>query len=364
MDVLNALADYVTHTSSAPSLATMPRLPLAGKGIAGPTGAHFIEEIHTPHNLAYVTATTGSTAFQNLVGVTAQEIPARVHATAQALQLAGIKPSDELLITYPPLVNVFTKAGLEQYGVHWSFLETSSRDALLLALCTRQPRAVVGESSFLRLALADAVKIGLMDKLPTATLFIACGTPLDTELIPTVQRLVSAGKVHDLYGCQEFGWLTLNGVPLRDDVTLFPSAVANGSDLLVGGLATGDCFPIASSDTHRHVLDPQGPILTYGRVRSVELETTVLATTAKASETVERLARTILRIKARVVRVSPQLVTGAPQTILQVAPYGSPLGTGLILDKPDQTTLFDSLLAAQLAYQHQRKTDPTWVKER
>jgi hypothetical protein len=44
------------------------------KGIAGPTAAHVIEEIHTPLNLALVTFTTGSSAFQNIVGVTQNEL--------------------------------------------------------------------------------------------------------------------------------------------------------------------------------------------------------------------------------------------------------------------------------------------------
>lgn len=56
-----------------PSLEEMPCRTLDDKGIAGPTAAHVIEEIHTPLNLALVTFTTGSSAFQNIVGVTHNE---------------------------------------------------------------------------------------------------------------------------------------------------------------------------------------------------------------------------------------------------------------------------------------------------
>ncbi|HCL5072350.1 TPA: acyl carrier protein, partial [Salmonella enterica] len=63
-----------------PSLEEMPRRTLVEKGIAGPTAAHVIEEIHTPLNLALVTFTTGSSAFQNIVGVTYSELPLRVAA--------------------------------------------------------------------------------------------------------------------------------------------------------------------------------------------------------------------------------------------------------------------------------------------
>ncbi|MFQ9936695.1 MAG: hypothetical protein ACLRXQ_12685 [Phascolarctobacterium faecium] len=40
---------------------------MADKGIAGPTAAHVIEDVHTPLNLAYLTFTTGTSAFQNIV---------------------------------------------------------------------------------------------------------------------------------------------------------------------------------------------------------------------------------------------------------------------------------------------------------
>lgn len=72
----------------------MPRKTLADKGIAGPTAAHTIEEVHTPLNLAYLT-TTGSSAFQNIVGITFAELPARVKASFTVLERAGLKNRDK-----------------------------------------------------------------------------------------------------------------------------------------------------------------------------------------------------------------------------------------------------------------------------
>lgn len=61
-ELRRALLEFGT----GPLLAEMPRRTLADKGIAGPTAAHVIEELHTPLNLAYTTFTTGTTAFQTL----------------------------------------------------------------------------------------------------------------------------------------------------------------------------------------------------------------------------------------------------------------------------------------------------------
>ena len=372
MDLLKDLAEYVKTTSTAPTLHNMPRSTLADKGIAGPTGAHFIEEMHTPHNLAYITTTTGSTAFQNIVGVTSSEIANRVLASAKALQLAGVKKGDHILITYPPLVNVFSKDGLQSYGVTWSFLQASSRDALLLALCKDKPAVVLGESSFLRATLEDAQKMGLTQHLPTGAIFIACGTPLDQELIAVAGRVCS-GIVHDLYGCQEFGWLTLDGIPLRDDIVLMPSSSAGYSELIVGGLPTGDCFAVlepTGSTANGHCCNHLGKIITYSRIRSQDLETTILQTTAKSPQTIEKLAKTILRIKAKIVRVSPNLVVNGAHTIISIAPFSSTSGSSsnnhasFVISDPSKTTLLDTLLQSQLDYQGKSKNDPTWLKER
>ena len=64
---------------NGPLFSQMPHYTLEDKGIAGPTAAHRIEEVHTPLNLAYLTFTTGSSAFQNIVGVTHQELRQAAH---------------------------------------------------------------------------------------------------------------------------------------------------------------------------------------------------------------------------------------------------------------------------------------------
>ena len=355
MDMLKELEEYVQNASSAPTLGSMTRLTLADKGIAGPTGAHFIEEIHTPHNLSYITVTTGTTAFQNIVGITPHEIADRIAASAKALKLAGVQAGDHLLIAYPPLVNVFPRQALETFGVTWSFLKASSRDALLLAICAEQPRVVIGESSFLRATLEDAAKIGMAKFLPRDLVLIAAGTPLD----PSLAQQMLNGAVHDLYGCQEFGWLTLDGIPLREDIALLKTDESDYHDLVVGGLPTGDRFPLLDSG---HVCNPTGKIITYSRIRSTDLEATILRSTASSRDTVECLARTILRIKARIVRVSPDLELGAEQTAVSVAPYGMARGT--LFEGPEKTRMIDCLMQSQLDYQSGRKTDPTWVKGR
>jgi len=356
--MIKELEEYVQNASSAPTLESMVRLTLADKGISGPTGAHFIEEIHTPYNLSYITATTGTTAFQNIVGVTAHEIADRVAATARALELAGVGAGDHLLVAYPPLVNVFPRRALEEAGVTWSFLKASSRDALLLALCTERPRAAIGESSFLRATLEDAAKMGMAELLPRNLVLIVAGTPLDPDLRPMARQMLDA-TVHDLYGCQEFGWLTLDGIPLRGDISLLQTDESDYRDLIVGGLPTGDRFPVLDSG---HICNPAGKIITYSRIRGGDLETTILRSTASSRDTVERLARTILRIKARIVRVSPNLELGVAHTAVSLAPYGVARGT--LLEGPEKTRMLDSLMQSQLDYQSRHKTDPTWVKGR
>ena len=100
--ILAEIASMVKDFGSAPTFAEMPRKTLADKGIAGPTAAHTIEEVHTPLNLAYLTFTTGSSAFQNIVGITFAELPARVKASFTVLERAGLKAGDRVLVTYPP----------------------------------------------------------------------------------------------------------------------------------------------------------------------------------------------------------------------------------------------------------------------
>ena len=363
-DILKEMSVLIDEFGSAPKIDEMPRRTLADKGICGPTAAHVIEEVHTPLNLAYLTFTTGSSAFQNIVGITHAELPDRIAASKKALQLAGVKPGDKILFTYPPLVNVFAKQALDEYGVSWTFLKRSSRDALLVALYEEQPQVVVGESSFLRVAIEDAKSIGVLGSLPQAMNFLTAGTPLDLELIEVAGKYLPKTKVHDLYGCQEFGWLALNGELLRDDILLVPACGQEQGEfeVVVGGLPMGDVFPVADSG---HVCNSQGKLITYRRRRSYpEYEVLVRQTALSSPVTVERAARSILRIKSRIVKLDPKMLTGAEHTVLELVPSMGDSPLTLKICGPDKTKMFDSLLRAQLEYQQASKADPVWIKSR
>lgn len=357
MDGLDSLREMIRSFGAGPLLEEMPRNTLADKGIAGPTAAHRIEELHTPLNFAFLTCTTGSSAFQNLVGVTPQELPARTAAGKRALERSGLRRGDTLVVTYPPLINVFTRQALDDLGIQVRFICRPSRDALLLELCTPPVAGVLGESSFLRAALVDASRLGLWERLPHGLKVIAAGTPLDRAL-PGVLAPLPGAELHDLYGCQEFGWLTLDGVPLREDVVLWDSGRADGRrHLLVGGLPTGDCFLVG-----RHPLNPSGSVLTHtGERASQEAEVTVLATTLSDPGTAARVARSILRIKAKIVRLSPDLRCAQPRSILRVCQPGRE--ATLELTGPTATRAFDDLVEAQRAYQRLAKNDPVWRKQ-
>lgn len=361
--------EFLVAAGGAPTLAEMPRRRLEDKGIAGPTAAHVIEEIHTPLNFAYLSFTTGSSAFQNIVGVTYAELPERIAASREVLDRCALAAGAgvRMLVTYAPLINVFCPDALKAHGVAWFFLMRSSRDALLLALCKETPDVVLGESSFLRLALDQAIEMGLQPQLPKRLCLITAGTPLDLDLLATAKKLGYA--VHDLYGCQEFGWLTLDGVPLRDDITLIRSpAGADFCEVAVGGLPMGDSFPLSQTG---HVCDKAGRVLTYKRVRThPEYEVIVRATTRASRELVERTARTILRIKSRIVKVADDLRLNAQETELELVPSIVP-GEGAVaaeervrIHGSGATRLFERMLEAQSAFQSSAKTDPTWIKRR
>lgn len=364
-DALVALESALSLFGDAPTLAEMPRRGLADKGIAGPTSAHLIEEIHTPFNLAYVTFTTGSSAFQNIVGVTHAEIQGRIEVAKTLFGRLGTSFGSDMLVTYPPLVNVFSKEALEACGIAWRFLERSSRDAFLLNACRERPSIILGESSFLRASLEQAIKIGIKSEFPAGCVFLVAGTPLDQGLLPLAEAFDCT--VHDLYGCQEFGWLALDGRPLRDDITLVKSPRGpTFRELVVGGLPMGDSFVVSPSG---HVCDRGGEIITYRRERTYpEYETVITHTTASATDTLERAARSILRIKGRVVKVAPHVRTDAPATRIELVP-GLP-GTegawsdGIPLEGPAATRLLETLIAAQSDFQSSVKRDPTWIKRR
>ena len=362
--ILAEIASMVKDFGSAPTLAEMPRKTLADKGIAGPTAAHTIEEVHTPLNFAYLTFTTGSSAFQNIVGITFAELPRRIQASFKVLERAGLKAGDKVLVTYPPLVNVFSGDAFKKYGLEWSFLVRSSRDAFLAALYEFQPKAVVGESSFIRASLEDAKHMGVVDELPKDLILLTAGTPLDLELLPVAKEVLNA-TVHDLYGCQEFGWLCMDGVPVRDDIELVKLPNNGGQDmfeLVVGGLPMGDSFPVSDSG---HICNKEGKIITYRRERTYpEYEVIVKATTLTSTVTLGRVARSILRIKGRVVKVSPDVITSAENTVLELRPDYVSAGEqpGIIIEGPVKTQFFDDMVQAQLDYQQKAKADPTWTK--
>lgn len=362
--ILAEISSMVREFGSAPTYNEMPRKSLEDKGIAGPTAAHVIEEVHTPLNFSYLTFTTGSSAFQNIVGITFAEMPRRVQASHTVLKRAGLKAGDKVLATYPPLVNVFSGDALKSYGLEWQFLVRSSRDAFLAALYEFRPKAVVGESSFIRAALEDAKHMGVADELPQKLILLTAGTPLDLELLPIAEEVLKA-EVHDLYGCQEFGWLCMDGIPVRDDIQLVRAPGGTGKEmyeLVVGGLPMGDSFPVTESG---HVCNRNGKIITYRRERTYpEYEVIVKATTLTSAVTLNRVARSILRIKGRIVKISPDVKTNAEHTVLELRPdyITAGLQEGIIIEGPEKTYLFDDMVQAQLDYQQKAKADPTWTK--
>ncbi len=359
--LLDEFALMADEFSTAPSLDEVPRRTLADKGVAGPTSAHVIEEIHTPLNLAYTTFTTGSTAFQNIVGVTWPELEMRAEAGAEALRRAQVAPGEGVLLCYAPLGNVFSCGAFEIAGARPLFLSRSSRDAFLVALCRERPRVVVGESSFLRASLEDAKKLGLWETVPEGVHFLCAGTPLDLELLPVAEE--KGIVVHDLYGCQEFGWLALDGVPLRGDLSLVEQPGREGWALLAaGGLPTGDSFPVGGEG---HVLNSAGTIVSYARRRTMpELEVVVRACTAASPVTLERACRTILRIKGRIVRMAPDVQMGAAANVLELMEAWPGNQTVAVIDEVAKTVLFSQLLAAQEQLQGSSKNDPLWIKGR
>ena len=360
MDIAEELVKLVREEGMGPLFSEMPRMTLEDKGIAGPTAAHRIEEVHTPLDLAYITFSTGSSSFQNLIGVTFPEMQARALAGRRMFEQMGIRKGSRVLFCYPPLINLFTPEVFKTLGFTPLFLERPSRDALLAEVIKEQPAAVFGEGSFLAAVIRDAEKLGLLEHFPHGLVLVAAGTPLPEDLPVEVQKL-SKAELHDLYGCQEYGVLCLDGIPMRDDLSLLEDKTAEHRGaapyfhLLVGGLPTGDLF---QTGTHR--LSSKGRILTYTVRRTEhEPEITVTASTALGRETVVRAAKTIIRLKGHVVRVAKDVDLGVSNTVLLVREAG---GGFLTLEGPEKTEYFDSILTAQMEYQKYQKTDPVWNK--
>ncbi len=365
--VLSMLRESVGTPGQVPTFEEMPRRTLADKGIQGPTAAHVIEEIHVPLNYAYISFTTGSTAFQNVIGVTFQEIPDRIAASARAFQSAGVNYGDKGLFAYPPLVSVFPGEALKKFGISMSYLRRSTRDAFLLSVMEERPDFVVGESTFIKSALEDGKKLGISPNLPSVRAIFVAGTPMDLDLIPVAEELLKA-QVHDLYGCQEFGWLTMDGIPLRDDISLVESPIGNDFyELVVGGLPMSDSFSVSSKG---HVLDSKGKIITYRRKRTYpDFEVHVLESPLPTAEVVQRVARTILRTKARIVKCPPGVRVKAGRTLLKLvqsvhAGCRDESGQAIIIEGPGKTRLFDILAEAQVRYETEKVWDPAYTKKR
>ncbi len=362
-DLMKNIKVMVEDFGTAPLLEEMPKRTLLDKGINGPTGAHVIEEVHCPFNLSYLTFTTGSSAFQNIVGVTHSEIDNRVKVTQKIMENIGVKPGSKILFTYPPLVNVFSREALEENNLNWCFLKRSSRDAFLVSLYEENPDVIVGESTFIKVSLEDSKKMGIASYLPQKKIILTAGTPLDLELLDTAENVINS-EVHDLYGCQEFGWLTIDGISLREDLSFISSPLGRGNcEVVVGGLPMGDSFVLSDSG---HVCDKKGRLITYRRSRTYpEYEVIVKETTLSSKESINKAARTILRIKSRVVKVDPDVKTSASKTVLELKPgIAENKGKNEVISGPEKTVLFDDMVKAQLNYQQTSKKDPTWIKRR
>ncbi len=337
-----------------PTFEEMPRLDLQSKYQDGPTSAHFVEEMHTPNILAFTTFTTGSSALPNPVGVTHEELPTRQEAARRVLEFCGVPEEARLIVCYPPLVSLFTPEVLREWRLSPEFLRRPNRDQLLEALLQPEPLWLVGESSFLRVTLATVSKLGLNDRLPRQLALLAAGTPLDPDLSAEAEAI--GARLHDLYGCQEFGWLAVDGIPVRDDLTLVPVSPDKKArlTLLVGGLPAGDSFLRG-----RHPLNKEGIIVSPSCQRLNGLwETRILAANARDRLTLYWLVRSILRLKAKLVRVDPRVALEHSVTELVVT-NGEP-GVEYILKGPEQTRLFDELLAAQIRYQSRGKYSQSW----
>lgn len=358
------LRELLQEVGTAPSFSEMPRRRLEDKGVAGPTAAHVIEELHVPFNYEGVTFTTGSSAFQNVVGITKAEMPRKIAAGQKVLEMAEVGKGSKVLFCYPPLVNVFSKQCLSEWDLEWGFLYRSSRDAFLTAVYFDKPDAIMGESSFIRAALEDAIKLGIAKDLPTVPVIMTAGTPMDLDL-PEIAENVLNSKVYDVYGCQEFGWLTVNGVPVREDISLIPSPLGGDyCEVLVGGLPMGDSFPAGGAS---HLLNKEGKIITYKRKRTrPDYEVVVMETPINDIDTIERATRTILRTKARVVHVHPEVQLASDRTVLGVRSSLDSWGDvwTAVISGPDATQCFDDLVRAQVDYQENAVTDPAWIKKR
>jgi hypothetical protein len=80
----------------------------------------------------------------------------------------------------------------------------------------KEPTVIFGESSFLKVALQDAVKLDIADDLPHVDIVNCIGTPLDSRLPSSTETSLVRSKRH--LWKPEFGWITMNVPPVREDV--------------------------------------------------------------------------------------------------------------------------------------------------
>lgn len=133
--------------------------------------------------------------------------------------------------------------------------------------------------------------MGVAEDLPKGVKAVDCqGTPLGSGVAARVAQELLQAEVHDLYGCQEIGWLAMDGIPVRDDIRTTPAAIRGGQqyyELIAGGLPMGDSFPCSESG---HVCNKAGKIITYRRERTYpEYEVIVKATTLASAVTLNRV---------------------------------------------------------------------------
>lgn len=352
---LEELKEFIYLIDDVPTMDKMPRKTLKIKGINGPTSAHFIEEIHTPLNFNCLTFTTGTSAFQNIVGVIEEELFEKKRAALKALDILNIREGDRMLVTYPPLINVFSKEALEEKKIKWNFLEKSSRDAVIYDICKNKPEIVIGESNFLRVVLEDAKKTGLIELFPNKIKFIAAGTSLDLELLESCKNY-KGFEVHDLYGAQEFGWICLDGIPLRGDIALIKSSESDFYDLIVGGVSSGDCFLVSELG---HICNKKGKIITYTKKRiETEYETIILEAPVNNEETLRKFSKTMLRIKSKIIRIAPDVKLESKKLVVGLKYYNN----DKIIKLDGELIFLENILEGQMNYQKNSKKDNVWNK--
>ena len=342
------------------TLAEMDRLSLENKGINGPVAVHKIEEIQTPDNFAFATFSTGTTALQNLIGVTHREIQDRCNASKRLFELSGINRGDSILFTYPPLVNLFPYKAIMDSGIKIQFLKRSSKTSLLSFLSSCNADCIIGESAFLCSAMRDADSLAMKDLFKCK--IIAAGTPLSADLAEECEK--RGIELHDAYGCQEFGWLALDGIEVRNDISFMP-VNSSGSlcEIIAGGLPTGDVMPVIDGG---HFLSKKSKMATYRRKRS-ENESIVIIkeSNVNSADTLSRTAKAVVRIKGKIISIASDVKVKSERTVLEIKKLcGDVISSdnAFLISSKEKTALFDSILNAQLDYQGNHKFNELWNK--